>query len=97
LKPLLRRKIDTLILGCTHYPLLKRPIRKIVGPKVALVDSAEACAKYVRDHLKQKDLLNRGNKKGTIQPFVTDETDQFTAMAKRFLGLPTEAPWKVEL
>jgi glutamate racemase len=97
LKPLLRRKIDTLILGCTHYPLLKRPIRKIVGPKVALVDSAEACAKYVRDHLKQKDLLNRGNKKGTIQPFVTDETDQFTAMAKRFLGLPTEAPWKVEI
>ena len=97
LKPLLRRKIDTLILGCTHYPLLKRPIRKIVGPKVSLVDSAEACAKYVRDHLKQKDLLNRGNKKGTIQPFVTDEADQFTAMANRFLGLPTEAPWKVEL
>jgi glutamate racemase len=97
LGPLLRRKIDTLILGCTHYPLLTRPIRKIVGKKVALVDSAKACALYVRDHLKKKDLLSRNSRPGTIQPFVTDETDQFTAMAKRFFGLPTEPPWKVEL
>ena len=44
LAPLLRREIDTLVLGCTHYPLLKRALRGIVGPEVALVDSAECCA-----------------------------------------------------
>ena len=97
LTPLLRRRIDTLILGCTHYPLLKRAIRKVTGPKVALVDSAEACARYVRDHLRKKDLLTRRDRPGTIQPFVTDETDHFLALAKRFFGLPTEPPWKVEL
>jgi len=97
LAPLVRRRIDTLILGCTHYPLLKRAIRKVVGPKVSLVDSAEACARYVRDGLKQKDLLSRRDRAGTIQPFVTDETDHFGAVAKRFFGLPTEAPWKVEV
>jgi glutamate racemase len=97
LAPLLRRRIDTLILGCTHYPLLKRAIRKVVGSKVVLVDSAEACARYVRDSLGKKDLLARRDRAGTVQPFVTDETDHFGALAKRFFGLPTEAAWKVEL
>src|SRR3954465_12319365 len=53
LKPLLRERIDTLILGCTHYPILKRAIRKVTGGKVALVDSAETCAAYVRERLKR--------------------------------------------
>ena len=97
LDPMLRQRIDTLILGCTHYPLLKRPIRKVAGPKVALVDSAETCAQYVREQLERKSLLSTKKGTGTIQPFVTDETDQFEGLAKRFLGLPTEAPWKVEV
>ncbi len=97
LTPLLRNRIDTLILGCTHYPLLKRAIRQIAGTRLALVDSAEACAQYVRDQLERKDLLARRKRVGTIQPFVTDETDQFASLAKRFLGLPTEPPWKVDV
>lgn len=98
LEPMLREKIDTLILGCTHYPLLKTAIRKVAGSKVALVDSAESCAIYVRDRLEQKRLLNPNSKrKGIIQPFVTDETDKFTEIAKRFLRVPAEAPWKIEL
>jgi glutamate racemase len=98
LTPMLREKMDTLILGCTHYPLLKKAIRKVVGPDVALVDSAESCAKYVRERLENRRLLNPDNKRtGVIQPFVTDEPDRFAEVAKRFLAFPCEPPWKVEL
>jgi glutamate racemase len=98
LDPLLRRRIDTLILGCTHYPLLKTAIRKVTGPKVSLIDSAESCALYVRERLNQLKLLaGKRQRAGTIQPFVTDETDQFAEVAKRFLGTPTEAPWRVDV
>ncbi|HEY0457401.1 MAG TPA: glutamate racemase [Verrucomicrobiae bacterium] len=98
LQPLLKQKIDTLILGCTHYPLLKRAIQKIVGSKVALVDSAASCARAVRDQLENRHLLNPDKKRtGSIQPFVTDETDRFADASKRFLGFPAEPPWKVEL
>jgi len=98
LDPMLRHRIDTLILGCTHYPLLKAAIRKIAGPKVSLVDSAESCALYVRERLaKQKLLAPNRRRTGTIQPFVTDETERFGDVAKRFLGTPTEAPWRVDL
>lgn len=97
LDPLLRRRIDTLVLGCTHYPLLKGAIRKVVGPEVALVDSAEECARYVRDRLQKLRLHAVRKRAGIIQPFVTDETDRFDAIAKRFLNARTEAPWKIDL
>jgi glutamate racemase len=98
LAPMLRHKIDTLILGCTHYPLLKSAIRKITGPKVKLVDSAETCARYVHDRLGKVQLLASIRKRnGTIQPFVTDETDRFGEVARRFLGFRTESPWKIDL
>jgi glutamate racemase len=97
LKPLTRQRIDTLILGCTHYPLLKTAIGKVVGRKVALVDSAEACARYVRDRLQKLSLLSTRKRTGIIQPFVTDETDRFDAVAKRFLNARTEPPWKIDL
>ena len=98
LDPMLRHRIDALILGCTHYPLLKAAIRRIAGPKVALVDSAESCARDVRERLRTLKLLaEKRRRAGTIQPFVTDETDRFNEVAKRFLGAPTEPPWRVDL
>jgi glutamate racemase len=98
LLPLLREKIDTLILGCTHYPLLKSAIRNIVGKQVALVDSAECCARFVAEHLAQAKLLNpQRERKGHIHPYVTDTAEQFEKMADRFLGFPVEQAWKVEL
>ncbi len=98
LGPLLKENIDTLILGCTHYPLLKTAIRKVAGRGVALVDSAESCARYVRERLEALRLLEtRRRRQGTIQPFVTDETERFAEAAERFLGVPTEPPWRVEL
>ena len=98
LSPLLKRRIDTLILGCTHYPLLKPVIRRVVGPAVALVDSAEACARHVQASLTRLDLLSRRRRRaGMIQPFLTDETDRFAVVAHRFLGLPTEPAYRVDL
>jgi glutamate racemase len=98
LTPLRRHRIDTLILGCTHYPLLKPAIRAAMGTKVALVDSAESCARYVKERLAHLNLLCKTRRRaGVIQPFVTDETDRFVELAQRFLGVPTEPAWKVDL
>jgi glutamate racemase len=98
LAPLLRKKIDTLVLGCTHYPLLKRAIRIVVGEGVQLVDSAATCAHYVRERLALASLLNPDpHRKGRIQPYVTDETNHFDSLAPRFLGIKTEPAWKVSL
>jgi glutamate racemase len=98
LSPLLRRRIDTLVLGCTHYPLLRDAIRALAGKGVALVDSAESCARFLGDQLMAEGLLSRGRRRvGTIQPFVTDEVERFDELARRFLGFPTAPAWKVEL
>ena len=98
LAPLLRRRIDTLVLGCTHYPLLRNVIRQVVGEKIALVDSAESCAQFVKDRLGALHLLNtRRRRRGLIRPFVTDEVDRFDELAARFLGHKTEPAEKVEL
>jgi glutamate racemase len=98
LAPLRRHRIDTLILGCTHYPLLKPVIAGILGKGIALVDSAESCAKDMREQLERAQLLASGRRRaGIIQPFLTDETDRFSALAEKFLGMPTEPPMKVDL
>jgi glutamate racemase len=98
LAPLLRAEVDTLVLGCTHYPLLKRAIQKVAGARVRLVDSAEACADYVHEQLAARELLSRKRRRqGMIQPFVTDEVERFGEMAGRFLGMTIEQPWKIDL
>ena len=98
LAPLRRHRIDTLILGCTHYPLLKHAIRSVVGREIALVDSAESCARFVKERLEHLNLLAKSRRRtGTIQPFVTDEADRFSELARRFLGTPCEPAWKVDL
>jgi glutamate racemase len=97
LTPMRRHRIDTLILGCTHYPLLKTSIRAVMGKNVMLVDSAESCARYVQERLEHLQLLSGKRRAGVIQPFVTDEPDRFAELAERFLGAPTEPAWKVDL
>jgi len=98
LEPLLRCDVDTLVLGCTHYPLLKRAIRSVVGKNVALVDSAQTCARYVREQLANAGLLATARRRfGRIQPHVTDEAERFNELAGRFLPLPTAPARKVDL
>lgn len=87
--------IDTLILGCTHYPLLKRAIRNFMGAGVRLVDSAEETAREVESALK-KTVLARKNGKGIHSFFVTDAPDRFIKVGRRFLGEKVESAVRIE-
>ena len=87
--------IDTLILGCTHYPLLKPAIRKFMGENVELVDSAEEIAKEVSAVLKAR-ALARKKGKGMHSFFVTDAPDRFVKVGARFLGENVESAVRIE-
>ncbi|OGQ04343.1 MAG: glutamate racemase [Deltaproteobacteria bacterium RIFCSPLOWO2_01_44_7] len=78
--------VDTLILGCTHYPLLKPVIRQVVGEKIELVDSAEAVANALKDLLTKQSLLKTDDEEVVTQLYVTDLPGRFENIAKRFLG-----------
>ena len=86
LDPVLKYKIDTLILGCTHYPLLKEAIRKVVGSDVKLIDSAPAAVGKLKDFLGQRDGFRSEKKKGELQVFVSDLPNTFRSIGARFLG-----------
>ncbi len=86
LTPLMKKKIDTLVLGCTHYPLLKDTIRSVVGNKIALIDSAEETAVEVESLLKKSGSLNASPKRGKVQCFVTDNPKSFSKLSRRFFG-----------
>ena len=87
--------IDTLILGCTHYPLLKKAIRKFMGPGVRLVDSAEETAKVVESVLKKTSIVRKEGK-GAHSFFVTDAPDRFIKVGRRFLGEKVESAVRIE-
>jgi glutamate racemase len=89
--------IDTLILGCTHYPILKKTISKVVGKKVTLIDSGEETAKEVKKVLTEKNLLNTQKKKGIHKFFVTDFPNNFKQISERFLGRNIRDVKKVKL
>jgi len=86
--------IDTLILGCTHYPLLRGVITKVIGPEVKLVDSGAETARVVASDIRSKELLSPGSTDVTIKYFVTDGVEGFSKLASRFLE--SEVSGKVE-
>lgn len=88
LAPLLGSGIDTLVLGCTHYPLLRGAIARQAGPGVRLVDSAENCALAVRDLLQKRQLSAPPERTGTLRVALTDETEGFLRIAAQALDLP---------
>ena len=87
LEKLVREDIDTLVLGCTHYPLLRDAIAKFVGREIALVDSARNCALAVRDLLKSEKLNAPQAQLGRLEVAVTDATDGFLRVAEEALNL----------
>jgi glutamate racemase len=89
--------IDTLVLGCTHYPLLKDVLSKIMGDTVNLIDSAIETAKEVRTILSAGSQLNSMADGTTHTFYVTDSPERFTSVGERFLGKPIEHINKVEL
>ena len=85
LQPLLNAEIDTLILGCTHYPILYRAIAEFMGKSVFLVDSGKETATYAANLLKQQNLLSNRCEKGHCTFYVSDSTKNFTEKANIFL------------
>jgi glutamate racemase len=87
LEPLIAAEIDTLILGCTHYPLLHRAISRLAGPEIHLVDSAHNCALATRDLLRDAGLAAPAERTGSLQVALTDASDGFLRVAEHALGL----------
>ncbi|MFQ6091998.1 MAG: glutamate racemase [bacterium] len=86
LAPLKRCSIDTLILGCTHYPLLKPVISEVMGPEITLIDSAEQTARELHSLLKESNRLSDRFEAGRRTYFVSDVPRRFREIAERFLG-----------
>lgn len=87
LEPLKKKGIDTMILGCTHYPLIKHIIGEIMGKDVQLVDSAEALAMEAKDILYNKGLHKADAKKGIIRYYTTDTPESFVETGSRLIDL----------
>ena len=90
LEPLQTSGVDTLVLGCTHYPLLAAAVQEVVGPEVLLVDSARETAREVAAVLRPAGLARRTNSHPTCRYFVTDSPERFRRVGGRFLGEPLE-------
>ncbi len=88
LGPMLREDIDTLVLACTHYPLLKPALREVAGEGVALVDSATTCAAHVAGRLGALGLAAPPGGGCGIDIYLTDRPAQFERVARRFLTAP---------
>lgn len=86
LKDLKKHNTDTLILGCTHYPIIKQVISKEVGKKVKLINPGFAVATELKEYLKENKLTNYSKSPGKKEYYVTDLTDRFTRVAEMFLG-----------
>jgi glutamate racemase len=87
LAPLLSAGIDTLVLGCTHYPLLREAIARTAGPSVTLVDSAENCALAVKALLEKNTLNAPPERLGKLDVALTDATERFLRTAAKALDL----------
>lgn len=96
LKPLIMAKVDTIILGCTHYPLLKNVIQKVVKNKVKLVDSAEAIALEAKKVLEKRNLLNN-NHRPNPKFYVSDQPEKFSKLARRFIQQDINSVEKIDI
>jgi glutamate racemase len=94
LQNIVENKVDALVLGCTHYPILRHVIQQTVGENVTLIDSGEACAEEVEELLSAKNLSNDAPPPRKSRHlcddldhfYVTDAAERFARVAERFLG-----------
>ena len=87
LNPMVRSGIDTLVLGCTHYPLLSKALSRYVGSGITLVDSARNCAANVKAVLQKMSLSAPKTRPGGLKVALTDPSGSFLRVAEQALGL----------
>lgn len=82
----IKDKLDTLVLGCTHYPLIKSSLEEFLGNEVSIVDSAIHTADEVNKLLEEKNIKREPDKEGIIEYFVSDDIEKFKKIGEEFLG-----------
>jgi glutamate racemase len=87
LRPIVDEGIDTLVLGCTHYPLLRVAMARLLGDTITLVDSAQNCANAVRELLIRENISTAETGGGSLQVALTDRPDNFLRVAREALRL----------
>jgi glutamate racemase len=87
-RPLKEAHVDTVILGCTHYPLIKPVFQRTLGRGTTLVFSAEETAREVAETLERKGIANDPTREGSVRFLTTGDPDEFRALGERFLQLP---------
>ncbi|OEG69241.1 hypothetical protein ATZ36_02290 [Candidatus Endomicrobiellum trichonymphae] len=97
IEPLLNKKIDTLVLGCTHYPLLRETLEKNVGGDVVLIDSAKAVAQEVKNILKKTCLLADVKGKKFLKFYVSDNPEKFQTIGSRFFSRKISGVKKIKM
>jgi glutamate racemase len=97
LKELREEEIDTLVLGCTHYPILTEVIQKVIGSKVSLIDSGVASSELIKMELEKFNLLSDSGTTGGQEYYVSDIPAKFKEVAELFLGREIEHVHKVDL
>jgi glutamate racemase len=95
--PLKAAGVDTVILGCTHYPLIRPILQRVFGRGITLVFSAEETAGEVAETLARKGIENDAEREGSYRFLTTGDTSSFRAMGRRFLQLPIDAVEHVEI
>jgi glutamate racemase len=95
--PLRAADVDTVILGCTHYPLIRPVFQRVFGRGVTLVFSAEETAREVGETLARKGIENAGSREGAYRFLTTGEPDLFRDLGRRFLQLPIATAEHVEV
>lgn len=98
LKPLKAKKVDSLILGCTHYPILTKAIKEIMGDKCKVLNSPKIVAERLKDYLlRHSDLEKKLSKQSKRFFYTTDEEEKFKKLGERYLGQKIEEVKKIEL
>ena len=95
--PLLEAGVDTVILGCTHYPLIRPILQRVFGRGVTLVFSAEETAREVAETLARKGIANDAEREGRYRFLTTGDPESFRVVGARFLQLPIDEVERVEL
>lgn len=97
LKEMKEHGVDTLILGCTHYPILSEVIQEVMGKEVTLIDSGTAASFQVEDYLNGRGIKNKSNLMGNHEFYVSDMGTRFKDVAERFLGRKINHLEKIDL
>lgn len=97
LTPLIQSNIDTLVLGCTHYPLIRATLEKVVGNNVTIIDPAIATANELHSILQQRQLFKQNLQSGQYKFYVTELSPNFNKIGEMFLNRRLSSPQLINL